>query len=89
MTENVEKEQAEPSQTTLDDDEPDKEQESEMMLDYIEKFNELFEDGLYEEAAVHASNSPKGILRTQATLAKFRGKHLQDSVCNHFAKFHL
>lgn len=44
-----------------------------MMLEYIEKFNELFEDGKYEEAAIHAANSPKGILRTSATLAKFRG----------------
>ena len=48
-----------------------------MMLEYIEKFNELFEDGQYEEAAVHAANSPKGILRTQATLAKFRGQLLE------------
>ena len=45
-----------------------------MMLEYIEKFNELFEDGKYNEAAVHAANSPKGILRTSATLAKFRGR---------------
>ena len=44
-----------------------------MMLEYIEKFNELFEDGKYEEAAIHAGNSPKGILRTSATLGKFRG----------------
>lgn len=48
-----------------------------MMLEYIEKFNELFEDGKYEEAAIHAANSPKGILRTSATLAKFRGQYDQ------------
>ena len=47
-----------------------------MMLEYIERFNELFEDGHFEQAAVHAANSPKGILRTQATLAKFRGTEL-------------
>ena len=47
-----------------------------MMLEYIEKFNELFEDGKYNEAAIHAANSPKGILRTSATLAKFRGMFL-------------
>ncbi|CAL1546669.1 unnamed protein product [Lymnaea stagnalis] len=58
--------------TAVEDDDPNKEKEAEMMLEYIEKFNELFEDGLFEEAAVHAANSPKGILRTQATLAKFR-----------------
>ncbi|XP_052766378.1 clathrin heavy chain linker domain-containing protein 1-like isoform X2 [Mya arenaria] len=56
----------------FEDDDPNKEKEAEMMLEYIEKFNELFEDGKYEEAAIHAANSPKGILRTSATLAKFR-----------------
>ncbi|XP_053374865.1 clathrin heavy chain linker domain-containing protein 1-like isoform X2 [Mercenaria mercenaria] len=62
-----------PSTTsTFEDDDPNKEKEAEMMLEYIEKFNELFEDGKYEEAAIHAANSPKGILRTSATLAKFR-----------------
>jgi hypothetical protein len=64
-----------PSTTsTFEDDDPNKEKEAEMMLEYIEKFNELFEDGKYEDAAIHAANSPKGILRTSATLAKFRGK---------------
>lgn len=60
--------------STFEDDDPNKEKEAEMMLEYIEKFNELFEDGKYEEAAIHAANSPKGILRTSATLAKFRGE---------------
>ncbi|ESP02815.1 hypothetical protein LOTGIDRAFT_93131, partial [Lottia gigantea] len=60
--------------TQFEEDDPNKEKEAEMMLEYIEKFNELFEDGKFEEAAVHAANSPKGILRTQATLAKFRVK---------------
>ena len=59
--------------SAFDDDDPNKEKEAEMMLEYIEKFNELFEDGKYNEAAVHAANSPKGILRTSATLSKFRG----------------
>ena len=59
--------------STFEDDDPNKEKEAEMMLEYIEKFNELFEDNKFEEAAIHAANSPKGILRSQATLAKFRG----------------
>lgn len=58
--------------SAFEDDDPNKEKEAEMMLEYIEKFNELFEDGKYNEAAIHAANSPKGILRTSATLAKFR-----------------
>ena len=62
--------------STFEDDDPNKEKEAEMMLEYIEKFNELFEDGKYNEAAIHAANSPKGILRTSATLAKFRGMFL-------------
>ena len=44
------------------------------MLEYIEKFNELLEDDRYEEAALHAANSPKGILRTPETLSRFKGK---------------
>lgn len=71
-----------PSATsTFEDDDPNKEKEAEMMLEYIEKFNELFEDGKYEEAAIHAANSPKGILRTSATLAKFRGE-ARSSYCS-------
>lgn len=57
------------------------------MLEYIEKFNELFEDGMYEDAAIHAANSPKGILRTSATLAKFRGNYfvsLSQNICFYF-----
>lgn len=55
------------------------------MLEYIEKFNELFEDGMYEDAAIHAANSPKGILRTSATLAKFRGNYfVSQNICFYF-----
>ncbi|CAH1791061.1 unnamed protein product [Owenia fusiformis] len=58
--------------TSFEDDDPTKEKEAEMILEYIEKFNELFEERLYEEAATHAANSPKGILRTPETLWKFK-----------------
>lgn len=43
------------------------------MLDYIEKFTEFMEEGKIEEAAVHAANSPKGILRTMETMQRFKG----------------
>ena len=59
--------------TTFEDDDPTREKEAEMMLEYIEKFNELMEDRKYEDAAVHAANSPKGILRTPETLHRFQG----------------
>lgn len=45
-----------------------------MLLEYIEHFNDLFEDGQYIQAAMHAANSPKGILRNSETLTRFRGK---------------
>lgn len=61
-----------PSTTFEDSDDPSKEKEAEMMLEYIEKFNELLEDRLYDEAAMHAANSPKGILRTPETLLRFK-----------------
>ena len=56
-------------QTPLDDD-PLKEKEAEMILEYIEKFNELFNDGEYGKAAAHASNSPQGVLRTIETFKR-------------------
>ena len=59
--------------TTFEEDDPTREKEAEMMLEYIEKFNELLEDKKYEEAAIHAANSPKGILRTPETLQRFKG----------------
>ncbi len=57
----------------FDDDDPAKEKEAEIMLEYIEKFTELMQDEKYEEAALHAANSPKGILRTAETMQKFMG----------------
>lgn len=71
--------------TTFEEDDPNKEKEAEIMLEYIEKFNELFEDGKFEEAAVHAANSPKGILRTRATLVKFRGNYTSSEMTLSFA----
>ena len=65
-------------QAQNDDDDPNKENEAEAMLEYIEKFTELIEDGHYEEAALHAANSPKGILRTHEILNRFKGR----CICN-------
>ncbi|XP_071797566.1 clathrin heavy chain linker domain-containing protein 1-like [Asterias amurensis] len=61
--------------STFDDDDPSKEREAEMLLEYIEHFNDLFEDGQYIQAAMHAANSPKGILRNSETLTRFRAIH--------------
>ena len=59
---------------TFEEDDPTKEKEAEIMLEYIEKFNELLEDHKFAEAAIHAANSPKGILRTPETLHRFKGR---------------
>ncbi|XP_022111074.1 clathrin heavy chain linker domain-containing protein 1-like isoform X2 [Acanthaster planci] len=59
--------------STFDDDDPSKEREAEMLLDYIEYFNELFGEGNYKDAAMHAASSPKGILRNSETLSRFKG----------------
>jgi hypothetical protein len=67
---------------SFEDDDPTKEKEAELMLEYIEKFNELLEDERYEEAATHAANSPKGILRTPETLHRFMGKYQYRNMCN-------
>ena len=64
--------ESQPNQTVFEEDDPTREKEAEVMLEYIEKFNELLEDRKYEEAAIHAANSPKGILRTPETLHRFK-----------------
>ncbi|CAF0963189.1 unnamed protein product [Brachionus calyciflorus] len=48
------------------------EQEAEMILDHIEKFNDLFENGKYIDAAYFAVASPKNILRNIETLYRFK-----------------
>ena len=44
------------------------EKEAELILEYIDRFNELFSDEKYDLAAVHAANSPRGVLRNVETL---------------------
>jgi hypothetical protein len=51
---------------SMDDD-------SQSILDYIERFNDLFEDGKYHEAAYFAVASPNNILRNIQTTFRFKG----------------
>uniref|UniRef100_A0A8D0C940 Clathrin heavy chain linker domain-containing protein 1 n=1 Tax=Salvator merianae TaxID=96440 RepID=A0A8D0C940_SALMN len=51
---------------------PAKKKEAEDLIEYIERFNELFSRGQYESAAVYAANCPRGILRNEDTIEKFR-----------------
>nr|XP_039249295.1 clathrin heavy chain linker domain-containing protein 1-like isoform X1 [Styela clava] len=56
----------------FEDDDPSREKEAEMILEYIEKFNELFYDGEYANAATHAAISPRGVLRAMGTFLRFK-----------------
>lgn len=55
-------------------DELSMESEAEYILDYIEKFNELFENGKHKEAAYFAAASPKAVLRNIETLYRFKSR---------------
>ncbi|XP_050807811.1 clathrin heavy chain linker domain-containing protein 1 isoform X7 [Gopherus flavomarginatus] len=55
---------------------PSKSKEAEDLLEYIERFNELFSYGQYEAAAVYAANCPRGILRNEETMMKFKDDYL-------------
>ncbi|KAJ8046059.1 Clathrin heavy chain linker domain-containing protein 1 [Holothuria leucospilota] len=63
--------------SNFEDDDPTKEREAELLLDYIDQFNDLFEEKRFSEAAMHAANSPKGILRNPETLARFKAIHVK------------
>ncbi|KAM4693325.1 clathrin heavy chain linker domain-containing protein 1 [Discoglossus pictus] len=66
----------------FDDYDPRKISEAESLLEYVERFNELFISGDYKAAAVYAANSPKGILRNMETMERFKavaGKEWHDS----------
>jgi hypothetical protein len=48
------------------------ESEAELILDYIDRFNELFENGKYKEAAYFAAASPRNVLRNIETFQRFK-----------------
>ena len=48
------------------------EQEHEEMVEYLDKFERLFTQGRYEEAAIAAATSPQDILRTAQTFERFK-----------------
>ena len=57
---------------SFDEDDPLKKKEAERLIEYVDHFNDLFDFGQYQAAAIHAANSPKGILRSYETLIKFK-----------------
>ncbi|KAL7841786.1 hypothetical protein SRHO_G00254770 [Serrasalmus rhombeus] len=56
----------------FEEDDPCKVRESELLMDYIERFSDLFEAGEYEAAAYHAAKSPHGVLRNMETMEQFK-----------------
>ncbi|EDO43489.1 predicted protein [Nematostella vectensis] len=56
----------------FDEDDPIKKKEAERLIEYCDHFNSLFDFGQFEAAAIHAANSPYGILRNYETLIRFK-----------------
>ncbi|KAM8941946.1 clathrin heavy chain linker domain-containing protein 1 isoform 1-T1 [Lycaon pictus] len=54
------------------EDDPGKAKEAEILLGYIERFNELMSLGEYEKAACFAARSPRRILQNIGTVNKFK-----------------
>ncbi|XP_030166477.1 clathrin heavy chain linker domain-containing protein 1 isoform X2 [Lynx canadensis] len=54
------------------EDDPGKAKEAEILLSYIERFNELMLLGEYEKAACFAAHSPRRILQNIGTVNKFK-----------------
>lgn len=57
---------------SFDEDDPLKKKEAELLIEYVDHFNNLFDFGQFELAAMHAANSPMGILRSYETMIKFK-----------------
>ncbi|KAM9315884.1 clathrin heavy chain linker domain-containing protein 1 [Gastrophryne carolinensis] len=56
----------------FEDLDPKKSVEAESLLEYVERFNELFVSGQYKAAAICAAHSPRGILRNMETMERFK-----------------
>ncbi|XP_020943191.1 clathrin heavy chain linker domain-containing protein 1 isoform X2 [Sus scrofa] len=54
------------------EDDPGKAKEAELLLYYVERFNELISLGEYEKAVYFAVNSPRRILQNIGTMNKFK-----------------
>ncbi|KAM7408241.1 hypothetical protein PAMA_002102 [Pampus argenteus] len=65
----------------FEDEEPTGVDESKLLTDYLDRFIELFDSAQYEEAALLAARSPRGVLRNLDTMEMFKGvKGLPGSV---------
>ncbi|XP_053189511.1 clathrin heavy chain linker domain-containing protein 1-like [Scomber japonicus] len=57
----------------FEDEEPTGVNESKLLTDYLDRFIELFDSAQYEDAALHAARSPRGVLRNLDTMQMFKG----------------
>ncbi|XP_044228124.1 clathrin heavy chain linker domain-containing protein 1-like [Thunnus albacares] len=57
----------------FEDEEPTGVDESKLLTDHLDRFIELFDSAQYEEAALLAAGSPRGILRNLDTMEMFKG----------------
>ncbi|XP_060896408.1 clathrin heavy chain linker domain-containing protein 1-like [Labrus mixtus] len=57
----------------FEDEEPCGVDESKHLTEYLDRFVELFDSAQYEEAALHAARSPRGVLRNLDTMNMFKG----------------
>ncbi|GAA6230817.1 clathrin heavy chain linker domain-containing protein 1 [Lates japonicus] len=57
----------------FEDDEPTGVDESKLLTDYLDRFVELFDSAQYEEAALFAARSPRGVLRNLNIMEMFKG----------------
>ncbi|KAM4591918.1 clathrin heavy chain linker domain-containing protein 1-like [Odontesthes bonariensis] len=57
----------------FEDEEPTAVDESELLEDHLSRFLELFASARFEEAALHAARSPRGVLRNLDTMQMFTG----------------
>nr|XP_014347239.1 PREDICTED: clathrin heavy chain linker domain-containing protein 1 [Latimeria chalumnae] len=67
------REQIRPHLEMFEDDSPSSINEAECLLQYIQRFSELFESGQYELAALYVANCPRGLLRIKEVMEKFKG----------------
>ncbi|XP_048391559.1 clathrin heavy chain linker domain-containing protein 1-like isoform X1 [Stegostoma tigrinum] len=56
----------------LDADDPSAINEPAYLLEYVERFNKLFDDKQYKEAAIHVANCPRGILHNLEIMERFK-----------------
>ncbi|XP_048457425.1 clathrin heavy chain linker domain-containing protein 1 isoform X4 [Rhincodon typus] len=56
----------------LDADDPSAINEPAYLLEYVERFNKLFDDKQYKAAAIHVANCPRGILHNLEIMKRFK-----------------